>query len=382
MVGRLVLRNLFHRPVRTGLTILAVAVEVMMIVMMVGTSEGLLRESLRRTRGVGADVLIRPEISGATISGADISAKLPGILMERYGEITHALGATVHTPGNLQTITGVDWPAFDAMSGGIVLFDGRPYESGYEAVVDEVYARQQDVGVGGRIELMGHEFEVVGVAETGKMSRVFIPPETMGDLQGWQDRYSQVYLKLDDPSKARPLIAELRAMMPNRSVISVEDFLALTATSVRQMSSQFVNVIISIAVVIGFIVVMLAMYTAILERTREIGILKAIGSSKRFIGAIILREDHDHQRAWHRARILPERARAAARRAQVPPGPGHPAPGLVGRRGGPHDPGIGGRRLVPGMEGRQSRPVRDPVLRIGRLEDCPCPTARSSKSRT
>ena len=290
MVGRLVLRNLFHRPVRTGLTILAVAVEVMMIVMMVGTSEGLLRESLRRTRGVGADVLIRPEISGATISGADISAKLPGILMERYGEITHALGATVHTPGNLQTITGVDWPAFDAMSGGIVLFDGRPYESGYEAVVDEVYARQQDVGVGGRIELMGHEFEVVGVAETGKMSRVFIPPETMGDLQGWQDRYSQVYLKLDDPSKARPLIAELRAMMPNRSVISVEDFLALTATSVRQMSSQFVNVIISIAVVIGFIVVMLAMYTAILERTREIGILKAIGSSKRFIGAIILRE--------------------------------------------------------------------------------------------
>ena len=105
MVHRLVLRNLFHRPVRTGLTILAVAVEVLMIVLIVGVSEGLLRESLRRTQGVGADILIRPQISGATITGADISDKLPDILTDRFPEIDSAMGATVFTPGNLQTIT-------------------------------------------------------------------------------------------------------------------------------------------------------------------------------------------------------------------------------------------------------------------------------------
>lgn len=290
MIQRLVLRNLFHRPVRTGLTVLAVAVEVMMIVMMVGVSEGLLRESQRRTRGVGADILIRPEISGATISGADISDKLPEMLQERFAQISHALGATVFTPGNLQTITGVHWEEFDRMSGGIVIFDGRPYSAPYEALVDEVYARQEQVMVGDSIQLMSREFEVVGIVETGKMSRVFIPLETMGDLQGWQGRYSQVYLKLNDSADARPLIEQLRTLLPNRSIISVEDFLALAATSIRQMSSQFVNIIISIAVVIGFIVVTLAMYTAILERTREIGILKALGASKPFIGSIVLRE--------------------------------------------------------------------------------------------
>ncbi len=143
MIHRLVLRNLLHRPVRTGLTILAVAVEVMMIVLMVGVSEGLLTESLRRTRGVGADILIRPQISGATITGADISDKLPAMLLERYPQVEHALGASVFTPGNLQTITGVDWEAFDAMSGGIVVFEGRTYSAPYEAVIDEVYARQK-----------------------------------------------------------------------------------------------------------------------------------------------------------------------------------------------------------------------------------------------
>lgn len=290
MLQRLVLRNLVHRPVRTGLTILAVAVEVMMIVMMVGVSEGLLQESQRRTRGVGADILIRPEISGATISGADISDKLPAMLRERYPQISHAMGATVFTPGNLQTITGVSWAEFDSMSGGTVIFAGRAYAAPYEAVVDEVYARQEEVGVGASIELMSREFKVVGIIETGKMSRVFIPLETMRDLQGWQGRFSQVYLKLAEGSEPRALIEELRQLLPNRSVISVEDFLALTATSVRQMSSQFVNVIISIAVAIGFIVVTLAMYTAVLERTREIGILKAIGASRPLIGSIVLRE--------------------------------------------------------------------------------------------
>ena len=290
MVQRLVLRNLFHRPVRTGLTILAVAVEVMMIVLMVGVSEGLLRESMRRTKGVGADILIRPEISGAALASADISAKLPALLKERFGEITHALGATLHTEGNLLTITGVNWDELEAMSGGIVIFEGRSYELPYEAVVDEVYARQEDLSVGDSIKLMNQDFEVVGIVETGKMSRVFIQNETMWDLHGWHDRYSQVYLKLADSERTREIIEDLRAIMPDRNVVSVEDFLATFATSVRQMSSQFVNIIISIAVTIGFIVVMLAMYTAILERTREIGILKAIGASKRFIGAIVVRE--------------------------------------------------------------------------------------------
>ena len=290
MINRLVLRNLFHRPVRTGLTVLAVAVEVAMILMMVGVSEGLLRESQRRTRGVGADILIRPQIGGASITGADISAKLPEVLMQRFPEIVFAMGSTVFMPGDLQTITGIDWPALERMSGGVVVFEGRPYAAAYECVIDEVYARQKQLEVGGKTTLMNHDFEVVGIVETGKMSRIFIPLEAMRELQGWQGKFSQIYVKLGKPEQVRGTIDRLRALLPNLSVVSVEDFLALAATNVRQMSDQFVNVIISIAVVIGFIVVLLAMYTAILERTREIGILKALGASKAYIVGVVMRE--------------------------------------------------------------------------------------------
>lgn len=290
MINRLVTRNLFHRPMRTGLTILAVAVEVTMILMIVGVSEGLLRESLRRTRGVGADILIRPQITGVTVTSADISEKLPAVLMERFPEIVFAMGSTVFTPGDVQTITGIDWPDLDRMSGGVVIFEGRPYATAYECLIDEIYARQKEIGVGDKTTLMNHEFEVTGIVETGKMSRVFIPLETMRELQGWQGKFSQIYVKLANPEQLRGVIVRLKELLPNQSVISVEDFLALAATSVRQMSDQFVNVIIAIALIIGFIVVLLAMYTAILERTREIGILKSLGASKAYIVGVIMRE--------------------------------------------------------------------------------------------
>ncbi len=290
MINRLVFRNLFHRKMRTALTILAIAVEVMMIMLIVGVSEGLLEESQRRTRGIGADIMIRPQIGGASITSADISEKLIDVLGERFEEIDFSMGSAVFMPGDLQTITGVNWDELNRMSGGVAIFEGRAYEAPYEAVVDVIYAQQRNLSVASTTELMNHEFEIVGIVETGKMSRVFMPLETIRELQGWQGKFSQLYIKLNDPAKMREVIAGMKELLPKYSVVSVEDFLALTAAHVRDVAGKFVDIIISIAVVIGFIVVLLAMYTAILERTREIGILKSLGASKNYIVGVIMRE--------------------------------------------------------------------------------------------
>ena len=292
MIARMVARNLAHRPIRTFLSVLAVAVEVAMILLIVGLSEGLLQESVRRTKGIGADILIRPSTSSAamSLSTADIPEQLVDKLLQTFPEVRLATGMTVNMGEGLQSISGVDWEKIQLMSGGIRYLEGRPPQGPYEAVVDEVYARHQKVKAGDTLRLLNHDFQVAGVVESGKMSRIFIPLATMQELMGWQGDLSQIFLKLHDPSKTDEVVEKVRAMLPSYPVFAMEDFLAHVTTDVRAMSSQFVNVIIGIAVIIGFIVVLLSMYTAVLERTREIGILKSLGASSGYIMGIVIRE--------------------------------------------------------------------------------------------
>jgi len=67
-------------------------------------------------------------------------------------------------------------------------------------------------------------------------------------------------------------------------------YLAMMTTSNYPGLSTFLDIVVGISVVIGFIVIFQAMYTAVMERTREIGILKAIGASKLYIVNVVLRE--------------------------------------------------------------------------------------------
>ncbi|HXW15334.1 MAG TPA: ABC transporter permease, partial [Terriglobia bacterium] len=60
MVNRLILANILHRPIRTAVSVLAVAIEVVMVILVVGLCHGLVNESAKRVEGVGADILVQP----------------------------------------------------------------------------------------------------------------------------------------------------------------------------------------------------------------------------------------------------------------------------------------------------------------------------------
>ena len=291
MVNRLVWQNLLHRPVRTLLSVAAVAVEVVLILIVVGLSQGMLEESQRRARGVGADILIRPSTSQVAmgLSSAELSQKLVDLFAD-MPSVQAAAGTTVYLFPNLQTITGVDLESFSRLSGGLKYLAGGPFGDPYEAVVDEVWARQNRLGVGSTTEIWNRQFRVTGIVEPGKLSRVFIPMATMQDLLGWKGKLSQIYLKLRRPEETPSVIAELNRLLPAAKIYSMEEFTSLISIHNIGGLSQFITVIIGLAVTVGFLVVMLAMYTAILERTREIGILKSLGASRLYIVGVVMRE--------------------------------------------------------------------------------------------
>ncbi len=269
---------------------LAIAVEVTMILTLVGVSYGTLDGTAERARGVGADILVRPPGSSVIgLSSAPMSDKLPAILMQEP-HVTFAMGTMVQPLSGFDSMTGLNVDEFAKLNGGFHYLKGGPPVSDDDMIVDEFYAQQKGLHVGDTVNLVNHDWKVAGIFEGGKLARICVKLPVLQALTGNPGRLSQVFLKVDDPSKAQAVVDALRTKYKGYQIYTMEEFTSLLSISSVSLLKNFIGVVIGVSVVVGFIVVFMAMYTAVLERTREIGILKAVGGSSGLILNLLFRE--------------------------------------------------------------------------------------------
>src|SRR5581483_8001198 len=295
MMNKMIVANLVHRPVRSLISIVAIALEVTLILLIVGLSTGILNDSRNRQVGVGADVMVQPPgssfltgVTGApmSINVGDILAKLPHV------KAVAPVIWQISTAGNVEVIYGIDLKSFENLSGPFRYLQGGPFQGPYDALVDDFFASSQHIKVGQTIEILNNRFRVAGIVEHGKGARKFVPMATLQDLMGAQGKASIFYVKLDSPVYADAVVKEVKTVrgMERYAVRSMREYMSMMTPSNLPGFSSFINVVIGVSVVIGFIVIFQAMYTAVMERTREIGILKSMGASKLYIVNVILRE--------------------------------------------------------------------------------------------
>ena len=294
-MNRMVIGNLVHRPLRSIISIVAVALEVTLILLIVGLCLGMLQDSRTRTAGIGADVLVRPP--GSSFIGAFSGAPMPIKIGEVLAKLPHVTRVApvitqVASTGTLEVIAGIDLPNYESMSTGFHYLAGGPFQGPHDVLVDDLFAKSNHARVGDTIEILNNRFRISGIVERGKGARKFIPLSTLQDLIGAKDKATIFYLKLDDPANADAVVDEIKHVPGMESYVatSMASYLAMMTTSNYPGLSTFLDIVVGISVVIGFIVIFQAMYTAVMERTREIGILKAIGASKLYIVNVVLRE--------------------------------------------------------------------------------------------
>jgi putative ABC transport system permease protein len=261
-----------------------------MILTLVGISYGTLDETARRARGVGADILVRPPASSIiSLSSSPMSEKLVPFLMKQP-HVTFATGTMGQPLGGFDVLTGIDLPQVNRLSGGFRFIKGGPFEKDDDVIVDEYYAREKSLSVGKAITLANHSWRVSGVFESGKLSHICARLNVLQELTGNSARLTQIYVKVDDPARAQFIVDQLRTAMPGYFIYTMEQFTSLLTINSVGMLRDFIAVVIAIALIVGFIVVTMAMYTAVLERTREIGTLKALGASSGYILNLLFRE--------------------------------------------------------------------------------------------
>jgi len=295
MMNKMVVSNLVHRPVRSLISIIAIALEVTLILLIVGLCYGIMNDQKYRTAGIGADVIVQPPGSSflAGISGAPVSAKVADVLRRMpHVKVVSPVIWQIATGGGLEVIDGIDISTFEELGGPFQYVEGGAFQGPDDALVDDYIARQKHVKVGSSMEILNHTFRISGIVENGRGARKFVPMPTLQDMIGARDKASVFYVKLDDPANAAAVVAEVKSQpgMERYSVLSTPDYLSMMTPSNLPGFRPFIAIVIGVSVIIGFLVIFQAIYAAVMERTREIGILKSMGASKFYIVNVVLRE--------------------------------------------------------------------------------------------
>ncbi|MFZ1005739.1 MAG: ABC transporter permease [Terracidiphilus sp.] len=307
-MNKLIFANLIHRPLRSVISVLAVAIEVVMILSIVAIFMGMLNDQKDRTNGIGADLMMRPSNASTMngVSGAPMPAKF-AIPLGKLPHVTVVSPAIMNlsTVGNLEILFGIDYPTFNALK-PFVFLSGGPFTGPNDVIIDDVLANSGGtvivngvqthsngpLRVGDTIPVMDHPFRICGIVEAGKGGRKAIPIDTMGALMGADGKASIFYIKCDDPANQEAVIKEIHATpgLENYPVQTMQEWDSQMTPEKIPGFNIALEVVIGIAVIVGFLVIFQSMYTAVLERTREIGILKSMGASRLTVVGVVLRE--------------------------------------------------------------------------------------------
>ena len=292
MNWKIILEGLKARPVRTGVTILAVALQVALILVLVGLTTGTTDEVGRRVAGIGGDILFQSKGSDVILA-LDPATLVPeiGPRLKEFEEIQEVSPLLVKfNTQNFTMIFGIDPPSFDAVSGGLRYKKGKVFSGPDEIVIDDVFAKDKKLDVGDTYELEHQKFKVTGIVENGKGARVVTALKTAQDLANAGNKVTAFLIKLKDASDIDKTIEKLKMDMSGYELRNMPEYNKLmTGANIPGLDAAN-TLIVFVALCIGVLVIFLSMYTTIMERTREIGILRSLGASKLFIVTLIMKE--------------------------------------------------------------------------------------------
>lgn len=278
------------RPLRSALSVIAIAIQVILVLMIAGLTSGVVSEWGKRVEGVGADILVQPPNSSIffAFSSAVMQESLGDKISGLPGVDEVAPTVILTEPKNLVMVYGIDFRRFNALSRGFLFRAGRQFEGPDELIADDIMAQSRHLKVGDQVTLLNHVFTVSGIVAHGKGARFFIPLQTAQDLAGAEKRVSMFYVRSKGDTEGTR--AEILKLDPQNSVRSLSEYVTLMTSSNLPQLRPFTRTMVALGIVISFLVVLLNMHTLVMERTREIGILKALGFSRFDVVRMLLGE--------------------------------------------------------------------------------------------
>lgn len=293
----IILRNLSQRKIRTGLTVFGIGLGIFAVIVMGAMSENF-NQIFETSFSLTADkirVFGASGVFGGSVSNskaADVR-RVPGV-QDAYGLLMAPLeeGAGIGFGSN--QIIGVPPEKSQAAISPVQIKEGRFLMRGdrYETVVGSSVATQYKLRVGDRLKIQDKNFTVVGVLEyTGSFfdASAAIPLDIAQDIFEMGDMVSMIFAVPEEGVDGNLLAKRIKISVDGVDTLSPTELEAEAEQSLAIFSVITISAAI-LAAVIGGLSVMNTMLMSVMERTREFGILKAMGAERRDILLMTLGE--------------------------------------------------------------------------------------------
>ncbi len=287
--GGMILGGLFRRRARTALTIVGVAVGVTAIIAIGAWVEGI--NASISTMATEADLMVLE---------ADIADMQLSAIEERVGAWIAALPQVAHVSGCVNGLVALEgMPVFSVRGyqpAGYAMrhfkvAEGEGLGSGRQILLGRRTADILGKGIGDRVMILRSAYRIVGIYETGDVLEERGGVIALRQAQTLFNKPHQVTLysiKVRERDEVEEVAQRIRERFPDLSVTRSADF--AESTPDIQMMGQMTGVMFWLAVLIGAVGLVNTMGMSVLERTREIGVLRALGWRKRRVLALILGE--------------------------------------------------------------------------------------------
>ena len=275
----LVRRNLLSDRRRLAASVLGVGLAVMLILLLDGMWAGIQRQTTVYTDRVGADLyVLQPGIRDLTAGASTLPLSTlaavradPGVtwaapVRTAYVILQlHRKKVAVYVVGSVPRQPGGAWS----------LTSGRTPRADNEVVVGRVVASRHGIYVGDRLDVMGQQLRVVGLSNsTGFMiDYVFTTHEALDLLSDTPDVTSSILVGTSTPQATA---SRLRA--DGLNVLSRDQVAANNLKFATGIFGSPIRLMVAIGLIAGTLIIALTAYTAIIERRREYGIIKALGA--------------------------------------------------------------------------------------------------------
>lgn len=291
----LVLANITHRPMRTLMTAVGISIGIVLILIIVGLSHGMLLDRGARESNMAAEIIVRP--SGSFTAGlVSNTLSMDVKTAEKVQQIAGVKSATpvaqyIQNTGTgigFRVTEGIDYQSYSQTT-GMKLVQGQAPSVDTEVVVDEDYAKEKNLKIGDEVKTLDKNFKLSGVFSPTVGSHIKVRLSMIQDMLSAEGRCTMLLVRCLNPNDQETVAKQINENVTDTQIIFTRDLPRLYSQGIPAID-VFLKVLVALSVFISTLVILLSMYTAIIERTREIGVLKSLGASQFFIIWVIEKE--------------------------------------------------------------------------------------------